>query len=150
MISPRTGRRTRAHRSARVAVVFALAFGLIAAPHLTAQTAAVADTEAAAEEGSIELSLTAGSYDQLRGAADLAVVLNDAAALRLNAMYEDTDSYRNYVNIERWGVNPTAAFRLGENTELRVGYEHFVDDRKFTAFIHLKAHFRRIDHFWHR
>ena len=76
-----------------------------------------------------ELSLTAGSYDQLRGAADVGFVLNDAAALRLNAMYEDTDSYRNYVNIERWGVNPTAAFRLGENTELRVGYEHFVDDR---------------------
>jgi catecholate siderophore receptor len=76
-----------------------------------------------------ELSITAGSYDQLRGAADLGFVLNDAAALRLNAFYEDSDSYRNFVNIERWGVNPTSAFRLGENTELRFGYEHFVDER---------------------
>ncbi|MGE0532502.1 MAG: TonB-dependent receptor [Hyphomonadaceae bacterium] len=76
-----------------------------------------------------ELSLTAGSYDQLRGAADLGFVLNDDTALRLNAFYEDSDSYRDFVNVERWGVNPTSAFRLGTNTELRVGYEHFVDDR---------------------
>ncbi len=76
-----------------------------------------------------ELSITAGSYDQLRGAADLGFVLNDGAALRLNAFYEDSDSYRDFVNTERWGVNPTSAFRLGANTELRLGYEHFVDDR---------------------
>jgi catecholate siderophore receptor len=76
-----------------------------------------------------ELSLSAGSYEQFRGALDLGWDLNDAAALRLNAMYESSDSYRDFVNIERWGVNPTSAFRLGENTELKVGYEHFVDDR---------------------
>ncbi|MEZ5956423.1 MAG: TonB-dependent siderophore receptor [Hyphomonadaceae bacterium] len=76
-----------------------------------------------------EVAVTAGSYGQLRGAADLSFVVNDAAALRLNAFYEDTDTYRDFVNIERWGVNPTTALRLGDNTELRVGYEHFVDDR---------------------
>jgi len=76
-----------------------------------------------------ELSLTAGSFEQLRGAADFGFVLNDTAALRLNVFYEDSDSYRDFVNTERWGVNPTSTFRLGENTELRLGYEHFVDDR---------------------
>lgn len=76
-----------------------------------------------------EASITAGSFEQLRGAADLGLVLSDRAALRLNAFYEDSDSYRDFVNIERWGVNPTSAFRLGENTELRFGYEHFVDER---------------------
>lgn len=86
-------------------------------------------TEWAGWTPSNEVSITAGSYEQLRGAADLGFVLNDAAALRLNAFYEDADSYRDFVNIERWGVNPTAAFRLGANTELRLGYEHFVDDR---------------------
>lgn len=86
-------------------------------------------TEWAGWTPSNEVSITAGSYEQLRGAADLGLVLNDAAALRLNAFYEDADSYRDFVNIERWGVNPTAAFRLGANTELRLGYEHFVDDR---------------------
>lgn len=76
-----------------------------------------------------ELSITAGSYEQLRGAADLGFVLNDWAALRLNAFSEDTNSYRDFVNVQRWGVNPTSTFRLGANTELRLGYEHFVDDR---------------------
>ncbi len=76
-----------------------------------------------------ELSLTVGSYDQLRGVADLGYALNDAAALRLNAFYENANSYRDFANTERWGVNPTSAFRLGASTELRVGFEHFVDDR---------------------
>lgn len=76
-----------------------------------------------------ELALTAGSYEQLRGGADLGFALNDAAALRFNAMYEDTASYRDFVTLERWGVNPTAVFRFSENTGLRAGYEHFVDDR---------------------
>ncbi|MGQ0531497.1 MAG: TonB-dependent receptor [Caulobacteraceae bacterium] len=76
-----------------------------------------------------ELALTAGSYELLRGSADLGFTLNDTAALRLNAMYEDTESYRDFVTLQRWGVNPTAAFRLSENTDLRLGYEHFDDDR---------------------
>jgi catecholate siderophore receptor len=76
-----------------------------------------------------ELSITAGSFQQQRIAADLDVALNDAAALRLNAFYEGSDSYRDFVNIERWGLNPTTSLRLGEHTELRLGYEHFLDDR---------------------
>lgn len=77
----------------------------------------------------VELSVTAGSFDQLRGAVDLGYVPAEAAALRLNAFHESADSYRDFVTTERWGVNPTSAFRFGEDTELRVGYEHFVDDR---------------------
>ena len=76
-----------------------------------------------------ELALTAGSYQQWRGALDVGAALGDAAAVRLNAFYEDTESYRDFVSLERYGVNPTAAFRLGENTMLRAGYEHFDDNR---------------------
>lgn len=76
-----------------------------------------------------EFSLTAGSFEQWRGAADFDVTLNDMAAFRLNAFYEDTQSYRDFVNLQRWGLNPTTAIRWGENTELRLGYEHFRDDR---------------------
>jgi catecholate siderophore receptor len=65
----------------------------------------------------------------LRGVADLDFAPNHAAAFRLNAMFESADSYRDFVTLERWGVNPTAVFRLGEATELRAGYEHFDDDR---------------------
>ena len=38
-------------------------------------------------------------------------------------------SYRDGVELERQGINPTAAFRLGEDTVLRVSYEYFDYDR---------------------
>jgi catecholate siderophore receptor len=76
-----------------------------------------------------EVALTAGSYEQLRGTADFGFALNDAAAFRLNAMYEESDSYRDFFSLERYGVNPTAAFRIGENTTLGAGYEYFDDYR---------------------
>jgi catecholate siderophore receptor len=75
------------------------------------------------------VTLTAGAYDQYRAALDIGGALNDMAALRLNALYEESDSYRDFFSFERYGVNPTAAFRLGENTTLRAGYEYFEDYR---------------------
>jgi catecholate siderophore receptor len=50
-------------------------------------------------------------------------------ALRATALYEDSDSYRDGVGVERYGFNPTVAFRVGPNTTLRAGYEHFHDER---------------------
>jgi len=79
--------------------------------------------------GGRELALTVGAYEQYRGTLDVGGALSEAAALRFNGMYEQSDSYRDFVELERWGVNPTAAFRLSENTTLRAGYEHFVDER---------------------
>jgi catecholate siderophore receptor len=76
-----------------------------------------------------EISVTVGEHDQYRGALDVGATLGDAAALRLNAMYEDTESYRDFVGLQRWGVNPTSAFNLSDSTDLRMGYEHFEDDR---------------------
>jgi catecholate siderophore receptor len=44
-------------------------------------------------------------------------------------MYENTDSYRSGVGLERYGVNPTIAAALGPNTIVRAGFERFYDDR---------------------
>jgi catecholate siderophore receptor len=76
-----------------------------------------------------ELALTAGSYDQRRASIDLGGAPSESLALRLNAFYEDTGSYRDHVELERFGANPTASLRLAPDTELRAGYEHFSDDR---------------------
>mgnify|MGYP002623380147 FL=1 len=76
-----------------------------------------------------EIALTLGSYEQIRGEADLNAILSGAAALRLNGVYEQSDSYRDHVSLERWGVNPTATLRLSPQTTLRAGYEHFLDER---------------------
>ena len=44
-------------------------------------------------------------------------------------MYENSGTYRRGVEIERYGINPTAAFTAGQTASIRVGYEHFHDGR---------------------
>lgn len=73
--------------------------------------------------------LEAGSYDFYRGQVDLGAPVNDALSLRLTGVYENSGSYRNGVDYERWGFNPTATLRLGPDTTMTLGYEHFEDDR---------------------
>jgi catecholate siderophore receptor len=70
-----------------------------------------------------------GSYDVYRGSVDLGAPLSDAFAIRLNAVYEDSGSFRRYWLNERWGVNPAIAFRAGEDTLVQLSYEHFEDER---------------------
>jgi len=76
-----------------------------------------------------EASLQAGSWNNKRVTADYGSVLNHVVALRATALYENSDSYREGNSIERYGFNPTAAFRVGPNTTLRAGYEYFHDER---------------------
>ena len=68
-----------------------------------------------------ELSLQGGSYGNKRAALDVGQGVSDAIALRLNAVYENSDLYRNDVNVERYGINPTATIQLTPGPEcLRV------------------------------
>ncbi|OFX09910.1 MAG: hypothetical protein A3H30_06180, partial [Alphaproteobacteria bacterium RIFCSPLOWO2_02_FULL_40_19] len=75
------------------------------------------------------LVLSGGSFENRRAEADIGDKVNEKFALRLNAMYQKSNSYRRYVEFERYGFNPTANVSLGEDTELQLGYEHFDDDR---------------------
>jgi catecholate siderophore receptor len=76
-----------------------------------------------------EVTLRYGEEDERRIAADFGNGFGDALALRLNAMYEDSDSYRRFVNIERYGINPTGTYQFSDATSLKFGYEHFDDHR---------------------
>ena len=49
--------------------------------------------------------------------------------VRLNAMFEDGDSFRHHVDLKRYGINPTVAIVAGPATRLDLGYEHFHDRR---------------------
>lgn len=80
-------------------------------------------------ERTAEVRLEVGSYDHYRGAFDLGNAVGENIALRLTGLYEDTDTYRDGVWIKRWGLNPTAAFKLGESTLATLSYEHFDDER---------------------
>ncbi len=74
-------------------------------------------------------SLTVGTNGNLRATADFNQVVTDQFALRLNGLFENSDSYRSGVYIKRSGVNPTATFKVNDQTALTLGYEYFRDER---------------------
>lgn len=80
-----------------------------------------------------------GSYDHYRGQVDLGTTLSEAASVRLTGVYQNSGSYRNGVKYERWGLNPTATFKLDDATTITAGYEHFRDwrvaDRGVSAYL---------------
>src|SRR5947207_3402646 len=76
-----------------------------------------------------ELTLSGGSYGEKRITTDLGHPVGNAVALRLNALYENSGSFRRAVNLERYGVNPTLTLAPGARTRITVGYEHFRDAR---------------------
>jgi catecholate siderophore receptor len=76
-----------------------------------------------------EATAQTGSYYDARFTLDAGQAVNENVATRLNAMYEKSDTFRQYGWLERWGINPTATFKLGEFTKVRVSYENFHDAR---------------------
>jgi catecholate siderophore receptor len=76
-----------------------------------------------------ELTLIGGSYDNRRATIDFDQRVNDTVAARLTSVYENSDSYRHGVGLQRGGVNPTLAFIVGQKTVMRAGYEYFHDQR---------------------
>jgi len=76
-----------------------------------------------------EISLLGGTFGNKRIAGDLDQPLSDKVALRLNAMYENSNSFRNYFNLERYGLAPTATILVDESTRIRFSYEYFHDGR---------------------
>jgi catecholate siderophore receptor len=75
-----------------------------------------------------ELRFTTGSWNQVRGTIDVGRQFGDASAWRLNAMTENSGSFRKDVDLRRWAVNPTTSLQ-SENTILTLGYEHLNDER---------------------
>lgn len=76
-----------------------------------------------------ELMVRGGSFGTKRVAADVGQALTETVAFRLNAVYEEADSYRDSVTLERYGINPTVTIAPNENTRLKLGYEYFQDKR---------------------
>ncbi len=76
-----------------------------------------------------ELSVTYGAYNQKRTTIDIGNGINDVAAFRLNAVYEDADSYRSGVNLERYGITPTLTLKPSDNTKIVLSAEYFMDRR---------------------
>jgi catecholate siderophore receptor len=68
------------------------------------------------------------NWGDLRLTGDIDQPLGGNVGVRLNAMYEGGGSFRNHVDLSRYGLNPTAAIVTG-NTRIDVSYEHLHDRR---------------------
>lgn len=82
-------------------------------------------------DGSDERKLTAelGSWDHKRFTVDLSKGLDDDLSGRVVGLFERSESFREFVNLERWGVNPSLAWRNSDGLTVSLAYEHFEDDR---------------------
>jgi len=74
-------------------------------------------------------TLQGGSFDDRRFTADLDQPFGQNFAGRLNAMYENSNSFRDFVGLERYGIAPSFTFAPSPQSRLVVGYEHFSDHR---------------------
>ena len=76
-----------------------------------------------------ELTLQGGSFGDGRVSGDFGQLLTESISARVTGVYQQSESYRDGVRLDRYGINPTVAFAVGSNTMLRAGLEYFHDDR---------------------
>lgn len=95
-------------------------------------------TKDAAFQSLREVSLQGGMYGNKRFAVDVDEPFNDTIAFRVNGMFENSDSFRHAVGLERYGVTPTLTLAPGSRTTITLRYEHLHDtrvaDRGITSF----------------
>lgn len=65
-----------------------------------------------------EISMQAGSYSFYKPSVDFYGPLNNSIAYRFIGTYENSESFRDVVENERFYVNPSFLFRLSEKTEI--------------------------------
>ncbi len=70
-------------------------------------------------------TLEAGTNSEWRGTADVNAPISPSAAVRLNAMGETSEvADRDDVRNRRWGIAPSLALGIGEDTSLTLSYLH--------------------------
>lgn len=73
--------------------------------------------------------LTLGSEGEARLAGDLGAVFSDGFAGRVNAVIEESESYRDSVEISRRGLAPTLRIEPSAATRIDLFAEYFTDER---------------------
>ncbi len=76
-----------------------------------------------------EITAQVGSFDTKRVALDVGQGVNEIVAVRLNAVHEDSGSFRNGVELKRSGINPTVTVIPTEKTKVVLSAEYAKDDR---------------------
>jgi catecholate siderophore receptor len=73
--------------------------------------------------------LSGDNWGARRASVDLDQPLSDKLGVRLNGVFEDSDSFRRHVELKRYGINPTAAVVIDPDTRIDLSYEYFHDRR---------------------
>ncbi len=76
-----------------------------------------------------QLIAAGDSYGGVRLTGDIDQSLGENIGLRVNGMYENGDSFRHHVDLERYGINPTVGIKAGQDTRIDLSYEYFHDRR---------------------
>jgi catecholate siderophore receptor len=74
-----------------------------------------------------DASVQTGSYGDRRVTLDAGQAVNENVAVRLNAFYEGSDTFRDYGNLERYGFNPTVTLKPDDDTKVKLSYEFYHD-----------------------
>ena len=73
---------------------------------------------------------TYGLYDFKRTAIDAESKYKDLSA-RLNVMYQDTESFRDYNDSNRWGIAPSFKWDISADTDLTLNLLHQEEEGVF-------------------
>lgn len=93
-------------------------------------------TKEARLQDATSATLSAGVDGQKRATADWNKGLGNGAALRLNAMWQDSDvAGRDHVNNSRWGIAPSLAFGLDTNTRYYLNLLYVKQDNIPDGFV---------------
>src|SRR3954452_20977687 len=76
-----------------------------------------------------EATMQTGSYSDKRVSLDAGQAVNENVAVRLNAFYENSDTFRQYGHFERYGINPTITLKPTDDTKVKLSYEFYHDYR---------------------
>ncbi len=80
-------------------------------------------------ESMFDISLGAGSFGYTRLASDIGGEISQGVAGRVNILSEESNSYRDEVEVSRRGFAPTLRIQASANTQIDLFAEHFVDER---------------------
>jgi catecholate siderophore receptor len=76
-----------------------------------------------------DATMQTGSYGDRRVSLDAGQAVNENVAARLNTFYEKSSTFRDYGNLERYGINPTITLKPSDDTKIKLSYEFFHDIR---------------------
>lgn len=76
-----------------------------------------------------EFALMGDSEGGVRLTADVDQPLGTSMGLRLNGVYENGESFRRQVDLERYAINPVLGIIAGPDTRIDLSYEYFHDRR---------------------